>query len=131
MNIIALFFRVNSTRTLFRKRSTSIDFAKKPAITKFDKPFTPNRKFSEHFATYTGSIFSHIAYVYFVRIYSRLAHLVSGLFYLFKQIFQLFLICYINLSLIKLSLKNKISCIIIIQKVHLLYINIAQLLYNL
>jgi len=31
-------------------------FRGKPAIPKFDKPFTPNPRSSQHFATYTGSV---------------------------------------------------------------------------
>jgi len=31
-------------------------FRRKPAIPKFDKPFTPNPRSSQYFATYTGSV---------------------------------------------------------------------------
>lgn len=32
-------------------------FRRKPAITKFDWPFTPNYNLSQNFATFTGAIF--------------------------------------------------------------------------
>jgi len=57
--------------------STKIDFAKKPDITKFDKPFTPSHKSSQRFATHMSSILWVLIFLSF-SICSWLAHLVSG-----------------------------------------------------
>ena len=51
-------------------------FRGKPAISKFDKPFTPNLKSSQYFATYTSSALQKAINI--LSACSRLAHLVSG-----------------------------------------------------
>lgn len=44
-------------------------FRKKPAITEFDKPFTPNHKLSQSFATDTGTVklYKNIKYLFIIR----------------------------------------------------------------
>ena len=72
----------NNYLTLYLNR-----FRKKPAISKFDKLFTPNHSFSQSLATETGSVL-----VYFNSTYPWLAHLVSGLVH--KTFLTLFHHCF-------------------------------------